>query len=280
MKQTKKMIRERAVLGGRQPKAIKPTKPRTKQGDETFFMAVRRALIGNESSRVERARQYFKISEGAYASSRNTPALGGRDVLAEDFATLYASIRLAQAFGLAPAAEGKRMLALLLECEAAYRDFKTRAAKAASVDLGVALSRLRGYLWENRDALLDIRRDLLETKPKNCAGYLAHHEGRDEILITNPVFEKIAGSKRLANALKKALKKAGQIATAGAGDRGTTFSVKRQVWKSRSGHRQYFVAISASMVPKPKQPRRRLSGEASGQNRIAGGRPGAGAKTK
>ena len=110
---------------------------------------------------------------------------------------------------------------------------------------------MRAYLRNNQAQFVDLTRK----NPwdgdfdANPPGYLIEHQGQREFLFTSDDFVELAGDKSQAQKLKTELAKHDLIATAGGGEDGDRYAVKRPIRMADGGsRRRSVIAIDARVL--------------------------------
>ena len=172
------------------------------------------------------------------------------DRVRQKFATLYAAGCLAIAFGILPW-ERKRLRQGLLACVRGHVALVARdRAQSAAGREGALVERLYAHVGRNLGAFVDLRRggmrDTSGHDHDNCPGYLNVHDKNGlEYLFSDPMIERIAGSRARAKQLKAELVELGRIAVEAGGGGIGRFSVRRAIGRTRSGKpdRRQVIAI-------------------------------------
>jgi hypothetical protein len=163
---------------------------------------------------------YLRFARAIANSQRDLTRVHGR------CATIYASGRLAIDFGVFPIDE-RELLHDILVCERAHVGFIARESGAAKALEQLPFDRLKDYLKKGH--LVDLKNGLpANHDPQRCPGYTTVYEGRREFWLPNNRFEKIAGGKPEANALKQELNQRGLIASVRRGN-SVSLVVKRPI---------------------------------------------------
>jgi hypothetical protein len=216
----------------------------------TKFAAALRSNREELRQDIEAARQdYLQAAAGITSSWRNLVRVHGR------FATIYASACLAIRFDVLPLTK-QELLAALLTCECdhvAFIDAEVRRLRVpvtnpdvqllnpAPVATGTVaaanrtpLVRLEQYLLAKiPNGLIDLRNSATELPADHdhddSPGYIGIHDGTVELWLSNVQFEKIAGGKRDARAVKQTLVPTGVIKIWGRGKGRFGPLVKRRI---------------------------------------------------
>jgi len=133
--------------------------------------------------------------------------------------------------------------AALLECEndhvAHVQGCLTGSsgAGASSSAKRSPLEKLRAYLRDNRAKFVDLTSEdpWGGKSDKDPPGYVTLHQGKAEFLFTNDDFVQLAGDKSQAKKLKDELAERKLIATAGGGEDGDRYAVKRPIRTADGG---------------------------------------------
>jgi len=113
------------------------------------------------------------------------------------------------------------------------------------------LKKLRAYLRANRAKFVDLTREdpWGGKSDKDPPGYVTLHQGQREFLLTNEAFRELVGGKAQAQTLKAELAERGLIATAGGGEDGDRYAVKRPIRMADGGsRRRSVIAIDARVL--------------------------------
>ena len=202
-----------------------------------FGRELRSDRDGLKAMFLARREQYMRMAADAIeAPGRDLTRLHGR------FATDYASLRLAEEFGLFPLA-ARDLLDAVQTCERDHVAFVARELGAASAAGRAPGERLDRYREDHAGGFVDVRR-LEQGLPRDhvherCLGYVGVHDGLEEYWIPNGRFEKEAGGKPEATRLKEELHQQGRIATQRRGG-ALSFIVKRVI---PGLGREYVVAL-------------------------------------